>query len=67
MIVDNLGTSNRDDNELRYAPIEQRGRLAALAGEDGRHCCFGDCLLQPLEASLHLGLHGHAFDRVYPG
>ena len=67
MIVDYLGTSYRDNNELRDAAIEHRRGLVGLAGQYRCHRRFGDCLLQSLEASLHLRLHRHDLDRMYPG
>src|SRR6266851_4695636 len=67
MIIDDLRTSYRDDNELRDAAINQRRGLVGLAGQYGCHCRFGNRLLQSLEASLHLRLHRHDLDRMYPG
>src|SRR5450755_4224374 len=67
MIVDDLRTSYRNHNELRDAAIKRRGGLVGLAGQYGCHCRFGDRLLQSLEASLHLRLHRHTLDGMYPG
>src|SRR5450755_3731871 len=67
MIVDYLSPSYRDYNKLRDAAVEQCGGLVGLAGQYGRHRRFGNRLLQSLEASLHLRLHRHTLDRMYPG
>src|ERR1700730_14629 len=67
MIIDDLRTSYRDNNELRDAAINQRRGLVGLAGQYGCHCRFGNRLLQSFEASLHLRLHRHDLDRMYPG
>src|ERR1700676_2543530 len=67
MIIDDLRTSYRDNNELRDAAINQRRGLVGLAGQYGCHWRFGNRLLQSFEASLHLRLHRHNLDRMYPG
>ena len=62
LIVDDTGSPDGHDDQLRDAAIKERRGLRRLPSQNRRHRCLGDRLLQPLETALHLRLHGHDLD-----
>ena len=67
LVVDDLGASDRNHDQLRDAAEKQRGGLVRLPSRDGGHRRFGHGFLKPFKAPLHLRLHRHNLDRVNPG